>query len=190
MSFPTYSIADDTSNGVLDLPLFIGEIRADATAIDPDSISIDGADFTAHYADDPTTAQKTALDTVVGAHSGPSALQAAKNKRHREVDAHTRELIAAGYTHSSKQFSLSRQAQRKLGVLKQIRNEGAFSYPLVMNTLDSDSTLSLANAAAVNAMYVAMGLALRAYIDGGTTIKLLINAAANVAAVEAVADTR
>lgn len=130
-----------------------------------------------------TQAEKDAVD------NDPGALTALKAQRYTQIDKRTVVLIMAGHTFASKQFSLSENAQRYVGGLKQAVDATLLTPPLDVTTLDDD-THTLADAAAVDAFYGNALAAVKAHLDSGRALKKQIFDAATKAAVDAVVDSR
>lgn len=113
-----------------------------------------------------------------------------KHMRISEIDQRTEELIAAGFTYASKQFSLSLPAQLKMTGTHQIKDDVALTYPINWNSIDDTDVYAIANAADLDVFFLTGVGTLRAHLDSGTALKDSARAAANVAAVDAVVDTR
>lgn len=140
-------------------------------------------------ADDPSGAERTALDAVVAAHDPVTpTLEVAKAAKRAAIDRKTSAVIAAGFAHSGKVFSLSLEAQSYWTNMYQARE--MLTYPLRVNTLDDGDAHDVADVAEVSAMYGAAVEAVRAALAGGTSLKDAVRAATTVAEVAAVVDTR
>jgi hypothetical protein len=113
-----------------------------------------------------------------------------KQTRYAEIDARTDELIAAGFTYASKQFSLSLASQNKMMGTHQVKDDPALTYPVEWNTIDDTDSYSIADAADLDAFYLQALGTVRAHLDSGTSLKNSIRAAADTAAVDAVVDSR
>lgn len=131
---------------------------------------------------------------------GVTPLTELKDKRYVEIDNRTTDLIGGGFPYSEKVFSLSRQAQSNmLGVRAAIADyrasgtlanfEAAF-FPMKFNTLDDTDSIGLAKVDDFLAFYDAAMGTVRAYLDGGTSLKAAIRAAVDKAGVDAVVDER
>lgn len=132
----------------------------------------------------------TTLATTVSAHRSTALLPSVKAKKLAAIDGRTRELIAEGFTYSATVFSLSLEAQAKMLAAFQTRNDAGYVYPEVWNSIDDTSEVSLADAPAIKALVKAGHVARRGHLDSGTALKQQVRAAADVAAVLAVTDTR
>jgi len=66
----TYSVADDTADGVVHLTTLTGEIQASSITIALDYITVDGDDLDISFKADISDGEKTILDGVVAAHTG------------------------------------------------------------------------------------------------------------------------
>ncbi len=117
-------------------------------------------------------------------------LAAHKAEKCLAIDARTDALIAAGFVYSSKTFSLSDAAQNRLMGIHQVRDDAATTYPIRWNTLDDGDVLELADSAAVHSFYLQALGTYRAHVDGGTALKDQVRAAATIAEVDAVTDSR
>ena len=118
-------------------------------------------------------------------------LETAKAFACRAVDKITTQAIAAGsFVYDGKQFSLSTTGQFNTLVMYTRRNEVGFAYPVVRATKDNTSSVSLPDAAAVEAFYTASENAVRAFLDEGNALKAQVNALATVAEVAAFVDPR
>jgi len=110
---------------------------------------------------------------------------------HRRIDQKTTELIDNGFEFpagSGQVFSLSHAAQ--LTWLGMFQSRAALTYPVLVSTKDSMSTVSLADASDVEDFYTAGVLATRAALDTGTALKATINSAQTEVALEGVEDNR
>jgi len=116
-----------------------------------------------------------------------SVLSDLKIFRNKEIDTRTEELIALGYTYDSKQFSLSLNAQTNLIGLDNVRTE--LTYPITYSTID-DSSYSVVDAATIHAMYLTALGTKKAHLDSGRVLRDSINAAVDIAAVNAIIDNR
>jgi hypothetical protein len=131
-----------------------------------------------------------AVSEMSAAEKDAACLSDVKAAKCAAIDARTDELITAGFTYNAKTFSLSQEAQARLTGINQVRDDAAVTYPVVWNTIDDGATESLADAAAVLAFYLTALGTYRGHVDGGTTLKDQVRAAATVAAVEAITDSR
>ena len=129
---------------------------------------------------------QTILDGVVAAHP----LKKTKVDKIAAIDARTDQLIAAGFTYSGKVFSLSSSAQDKMIGSHQVKDDPALTYPIVWNNIDDTDSTSLADSAALNGFYLTALGTVRAHLDSGTALKDAVRAAADIAAVDAVVDSR
>ncbi len=122
-------------------------------------------------------------------------LDQVKGQKCAQIDARTQELIGEGFTHASKQFSLSSNAQRYWSGLVTAVNaglvvNGAPHFPLTVNTVDDSDTHDIADVAEVLAVYGVSVATVRGHLGSGTVIKDQVRAAADVATVEAIVDNR
>ena len=72
----------------------------------------------------------------------------------------------------------------------EVKDDAALTYPIVWNTIDDGDTVSLADAAALDAFYLTAVGELRGHLDSGTDLKDDVRAAADAEAVDAVVDSR
>jgi hypothetical protein len=115
-------------------------------------------------------------------------LPGAREARYELIDRKTDELIALGFTHAGKQFSLSLPAQVKL--LGTYNARTMLSYPVVWNTINDSGTHDIADAAEVETMYAAALATIRTALDGGTALKNSVRVATTLAEIAAVVDSR
>lgn len=160
------------------------EDSAIATALDRIDTVDDVIDI--WFVDALSGGDQTLLNTLVSDHG----LVSAKRAKIKAVDNRTGELIDAGFTYSSKVFSLSIPSQNKMTAAHQIKDAVAFVYPVVWNTIDDNDTYSITDATDMGNFYMTAIGTIRARLDSGTALKDSVRAAANVAAVDAVVDTR
>lgn len=128
-------------------------------------------------------ADQTELAGIVAAHK--PMLNGAKRKKIREIRDKSKRLIADGFTYNGKVFNLSIESQVKFEAWANASLTSA-----TVNTLDELESYDLADAAAVTAFATACRDALKAILDGGTTLKDQVRVATTVAEVEAVTDSR
>lgn len=114
-----------------------------------------------------------------------------KRDKNALIDARTRELIGAGFTHDGHHFSLSDQAQMNIVGLKTPIDAGWVTFPHAMSTTDdNDPEYVLADVAAYTAVYAAAVGTVKAHTDSGRTLKKAVAAAETIADVAAVVDER
>lgn len=191
MSFPNYKASADTANGNLISAILDEEIRAlTLTATDYAGLEISGDDFSVAFTAEPNAADQTAVTNAVQAHEGSASLAEYKRAKIVAIDSRTNELISAGFTYASKQFSLSLPAQLKMTGTHQIKDDPALTYPLDWNTIDDLDVYAIANAADLDGFFLTGVGTLRYQLDSGTALKDAVRAATDVAGVDAVADTR
>lgn len=112
-----------------------------------------------------------------------------KDGRYQQIDAKTEEVISRGFTFGGTVLSLSMAAQTNIA--NAFIAKDLLTYPLRWNALnDEDEPISLANAAAVTAMYGTALAAKRAALDAGTALKDEVREATTVAELDAIVDTR
>lgn len=144
------------------------------------------ADDTKVVFDDTLTAGETT--TVNDAVAAFVPLDDAKQAKRDAIDSRTRELIAGGFAHNGRVFSLSETAQRNLKVMKDDRD--SLTYPFNMSTADNSEVYGIADAAEVLTMYGVALTTLITHYQGGNALKAQVNAAVDVAGVDAVVDNR
>lgn len=191
MSIHLYSIANDTADGSYSC----GKLHNEVVALGLGStlryvaVSEDDSDeLRIKFAGDISAGDKTSLDGAVTAHTTTATLEEHKNKKHMAVDGRTRELIAVGFSHASKQFSLSPAAQQKLAYMHSMKD--SLTYPVKFNAIDDQDVLSIADATEMDAFCQAGVDAVRSHLDSGTALKDSVRAAADKAEVDAVVDSR
>ncbi len=188
MPFPIYSVAADTM-GVACVPVLDAEL---VTAGPYDTnfigVSITGDVLVVHFDAEPSAANITTVVDTLAAHD--VALPVAKQDKIVDIDRRTEELISLGFTYSAKQFSLSLPSQSKMIASHQIKDDPAFTYPANWNSIDDTDVYAIVDAADLDAFYLTAIGTIRAHLDSGTVLKDGVRAAADVAAVDAVVDSR
>ena len=129
-----------------------------------------------------------AIDFELDVLDHSASLDDYKQQAKNAVDSRTRDLLIS-FGHGGKTFSLSRNAQQNYTDLMVAVNSGAKSTPTTVTAIDG-TTLPLADAAAVKAFFVAFLGAKETPLKSGAVLKVLIDAAADHDAVDAVVDTR
>ena len=105
------------------------------------------------------------------------------------VDERTNELIEVGFVYNGNVFSLSDEAQMNWVALKQADTLGFLTYPVGISTKD-DREHILVDTVDLVAFYV-VGLAtIKAVIDSGRILKVLINDAVDEVVIDSIQDTR
>lgn len=112
------------------------------------------------------------------------------NKAHRleEVQKKTDGLIAKGFVHSGKTFSLSQNCQ--INLLGMMTSAASLTYPVDYSTLDDSEVHQVADAAEVAAMYNAALATKKSHLDSGNALKDSIAGAVDQAALDAIVDSR
>jgi len=187
----TYLLSQ-TANGTYSLAVIGQELRTSGLSQMPAGIMCSGTEIRFRFIKILSSEDKTKLDAVVAAHVGTgSLLDATKKPKKSYIDNKTEGLIALGYfIYDAKLFSISKTAQFNTHVMWTRRNEPGFAYPVVRAAKDNLSTVSLADAAAVEAFYDASESAVRAILDSGNALKTQVNDATTVEEVNAVVDNR
>jgi hypothetical protein len=116
------------------------------------------------------------------------SLDELKAYKKREIDNRTEKLIAAGYTYATKVFSLSSNAQTNLIGLDNVMTE--LTYPITYSTLDDLDSYDVVDATDMHNMYLTALTTKKGHLDSGRTLKESVNAAVDIAAVNAVVDAR
>lgn len=113
-----------------------------------------------------------------------------KDYRYAQIDKKSGELIANGYVHATKTFSLSHLAQTNLLGIYVARDELWMTYPITYNTIDDHDTHDIQDASEIEAMYqLALGTK-KTHLDNGTALKNQIREASTATAVQAIIDNR
>jgi len=176
-------------NTPVDLPSFIEEIKSALDHVVKGSLGMDGADFVVTTEEPLSQADHDTLDATVAAHN-PNSLLIQKVKKGEEIDHNTAVIILKGFTYQGKVFSLSEVAQIKLIGTYAVRNHPAFPYPVKWNTKNNYSTVSLADATALENFFLLAMQAVRVAVDSGTALKDQVRAATTQAELDAVVDNR
>jgi len=121
-----------------------------------------------------------------------SDLDDAKVVKKTAIDAKTEQLIYNGFTYDSKEFSLSDHSQSNWNSLYTRLNAGKIlpgEWPLNVPT-KNDEAYGIADAATLEAMYQAGYDVKYGYVASGLTLKVQVDACADIAAVNAIVDDR
>ena len=151
----------------------------------PDMSAVAGVALREWLIDGDTVRQMTATE------KDSNILSVVKTEKMNAIDARTKVLIDAGFEYPSSSgniLSLSLEAQSNIEGIHQAKD--AATYPIDWNTKDNAAKVSLADAAAVSALFDAAMAAKRTHLDGGTALKDSVRSATTVAAVDAVTDSR
>jgi hypothetical protein len=123
--------------------------------------------------------------------SSSEDLSIQKDIKIKSIDTRTGQLIGAGYTYASKQFSLSANAQRWLAGLKAgLDLLQPSDYPLRINTIDDSDNYDIADENDAKALFGTALATVKSRLASGTALKDSVRAATTVAEVAAVEDTR
>ncbi len=116
-----------------------------------------------------------------------------KRLRFDAIDNRTQKLLEQGFEYpggSDTYFSLSEKALLESFIMYAARNEVAFEYPYVVNSLDDTAQYSISDSAALRAFFLTGASALRNVVDSGTALKEQVRQATTAGAVLAVDDDR
>lgn len=130
-----------------------------------------------------TQTEKDAIDDA------SANLDSLKQSRYAGIDDKTQDLISSGHTFSSKQFSLSENAQRYITGLKQAVDASILTPPIDVTTMDDD-TYALADTAAVTSFYSNALGTMKTHLDSGRALKKQIYDATTKSAIDAITDSR
>lgn len=180
-----YNIVKDSIN----LVLLIEQLDAEETIPDPASIAFskDGETLALMFADDLTSEQILTLDTIISNHN-PEILEELKNKRRKEIDERTTEIVAEGISFNGVVISGSVESQSRI--------MGAFiaganaPFPLRWMSQDDTTYIDITDASMMAALfYTGLGT-LKSKIDTGTTLKVAIIEATTIEEVNNIIDPR
>lgn len=111
------------------------------------------------------------------------------NKKLIEIDIRTGELISEGFVYGANTFSLSSVAQKNWISLKVMKEAGSITYPLGVSTITNGEYL-IADSTIHDVFTIAAFDATKGHVDSGRALKLSAQAAADLAALKLVVDTR
>jgi hypothetical protein len=133
-----------------------------------------------------------AMSTLERAEVEASLLTPFKVIRLEQIDARTEELIAQGFTHAGKNFSLSIAAQIKWTGAYELRAffTAADAFPFIVNTIGDDEAYSVTDEAELAQIYQTIGVTVLTVLGGDAALKIAVRAATTVAELNAVVDTR
>lgn len=112
--------------------------------------------------------------------------------RYQEIDARTQELISEGFVHSgSNRFRIDTEALCRYQAMYLTRNDGSFSYPVLVTTYDDNGVAEeLSDAAEVSSFVLELCLGYIDLVSSGEDLKAQIASAATKAAIDAIVDNR
>ena len=148
----------------------------------PGEITFKGSLLVTGIVEEMTQAEKDAVDGAL--------VSAAKIAKKADIDAKTGALIAGGFDYDNHHFSLSPGAQMNLVGLQKGIDAGAITFPHKMSTDDASIEYSVPDEAAYTAIYLTAVGTVKAAMDSGRALKLLVAACTTLAEVEAVEDLR
>ena len=119
-----------------------------------------------------------------------SDLSQLKEFRFNDIDERTGELISAGFTHESLQFSLSQNSQINISALHQSKDDVALTYPIKYNTIDDLDCYDVPDASDLHVMYLTALATKKGFIDSGTALKQEVRDAVDIEAVNLILDER
>lgn len=129
------------------------------------------------------------LDAIIVAYiPAVGGLDGLKRKKYLEIDTKTDELMALGFTHAGRQFSLSIPSQinwTNIGI-----NPNLLTYPYGISVLDDSEVYSFADAAEITAAYYEAVSRKEYLIQSGRDLKSQVLAASSQAEIDAVVDAR
>jgi hypothetical protein len=131
------------------------------------------------------------LDMVITVHkAGAQAACLVCNRSHRiqEIDTRTEGIIAGGFTHSDKQFSLSLESQ--INWTNAGLNAGALTYPYRVATNLDDDYHDFVDIAEMQTAYMEALTAKSIALITGANLKKALNEATTQAELDAIVDTR
>lgn len=133
------------------------------------------------------------MDAGEKAAADAARLPEVKENKNDLIDRRTTELRAEGFEYpaaSGDFWSLSENMQTRIANNYNLALQGENPFPLVLNSIDDTTKVSIANIAQLEMVYIKLNNKVNALVDGGTIIKDLIRAASTVAEVEAIVDSR
>lgn len=114
-------------------------------------------------------------------------LAAYKKAKNLIIDAKTKELIESGITYNNTLFSSSETAQNNWLAMDQLREE--LTYPFAVTTYDDDE-YEFQNADELHTFVLVGFGTIEPHYSSGRSLKMQVNAASNIAEVDAVQDNR
>ena len=107
-----------------------------------------------------------------------------------KIDNRTSELIALGFTYSTKQFSLSASAQSNLLGLDLSKDDPALTYPIKYNTIDDLDSYSVPDSTDMHSMFLTALATKKGHLDSGTVLKQQVRDATTISELDLVIDNR
>jgi len=180
-----YTISKDMIN----LRLLIGELDAEETIPDPQSIAFskDGLALSIYFENELSTAEQQTLDTLVSEHN-PETLEEAKQRKCEEIDDRTAELVADGFEFNGVVFSGSVESQSR--VIGAYTARAFATYPIRWMSKDDSTYVDLVDESMLTSFFLIGFGTLKAKIDVGSTLKIQVSGANSVEEVNSITDPR
>lgn len=192
MPFPDYQISTEVGGSLVK----IESLESEVVAAGPYTTTFEGVSLAGdiaklHFDAEPSAANKTVLDGVMSDHDHDLAL--AKTSKSSAIDKRTSELIGLGFEYpvaSGNMFSLTERAQLNLAATKTERDNAVLVYDVIWPGLDDTHQLTIDDDAEFDLFYTEAYDARKAHLDSGNALKASVIAAVDIAAVDAVVDSR
>ena len=113
-----------------------------------------------------------------------------KQRKFKEIDANSTLLISQGFTYESKVFSLSTHMQLNLSTYIQMEEMAFIDYPVILSTIDNLDSVSIANQGALRQFDKDAYTVVSGILISGNDLKQEVRDAVDIAAVNAIVDTR
>lgn len=155
-------------------------------------VRCDGLEVNVDFEEELTSEEELTLDQIIAdtkAGHPVAALQCVKEKKNKEIDQRTVELISDGFTYDGEQFSLSIEAQSNWDGLEYCVKEGYLTPPTDVSTIN-DGEYILADASGVHAFYQTAVGTKKARLDSGRALKQQVNDCDSITGVLAIEDNR
>ena len=181
----SYNIAKDSIN----FALILEELEKETTLPDPEGIafSSDGLSLVLTFEEELSSEQTTTLDALIAAHD-PQVLEELKVQRRKEIDKRTTEIVSEGFEFAGITFSASVEAQAR--IMACVIAGANAPFPIRWMSKDDTTYFDVTDVEMMAAFYSTGLGTLKAKIDLGTNLKIQINAANSVEAVNSIEDPR
>jgi hypothetical protein len=180
----TYSILTDVSLGEVKNDKLHKEIKSSGYINDLHSVDF-GVDSIEIFGT--SISDEVNLDALVLNHEKTS-LGELKILKFDDIDTKTGELIAQGFTYTTKVFSMSENAQNNL--LGTYSAKELLTYPFPWNTKDDSETYQIADATEMATFFMTALAFKKAQQDSGTVLKGQVRDAVDIADVDLIIDNR
>lgn len=181
-----YSVASNTSDGVVFAEDLAAELRALSLSVSIIDIRISEADDKIIIITDASlsSGDQTIIEAALSAHG----LAGARRAKNNAIDQKTEEIIGNGFVFKTQAISLSLRCQSTINALYEARAD--LTYPISICNKANTATVTIDSVGEMAALHAEMLGAVMSARNNGVTLKAAVIAATTIAEVAAVVDGR